>query len=462
MSDLYVSAAHKSSGKTVVTLGLCAALRERGVRVAPYKKGPDYIDAGWLAYAAGQACYNLDFNTMGVDEIKACFDASANSADIAVIEGTKGLHDGVKTDGSDSNAALVSLLQTPVLLVIDARGMTRGVAALLLGLQTFAPQLRFAGVILNRVGGMRHGTKLRAAVETYSDCPVLGLVPEQAALGITERHLGLMPGRESKDVETWLARVVEVIEDSVDVSALAPKEVGRALAPPMTVSARDRGRLRLAVARDAAFNFYYADDLEALSHADVEICFFDTLRDAKVPEADALWLGGGFPETAMNTLGDNVGMRESIQDFARTKRPIYAECGGLMYLARTLTWGERRKAMCGVLPIDIEMRERPQGRGYMQLKETGAAPWGRIVGADALLPAHEFHYSCIAPASQSGLQFAYEVTRGFGADGQHDGIVYGSVFATYAHLRNTRRSPWIDAFVGWIRRATSNIEAYHV
>jgi cobyrinic acid a,c-diamide synthase len=462
MNNLYVSAAHKSSGKTVLTLGLGAALRQRGVRVAPYKKGPDYIDAGWLAQAAGQACYNLDFHTMCADEIQACFASSATRADIAIVEGTKGLHDGVKTDGSDSNAALVSLLDTPVLLVLDARGMTRGVAALLLGLQAFAPQLQFAGVILNRVGGERHGAKLRAAVETYSDCPVLGLVPERPELGITQRHLGLMPGREAKDVDARLARVVEVIEDHVDVSAFVPRAAARAEPSRSEPVAHHSERLRLAVAYDAAFNFYYADDLDALRRAGVQLCFFDTLRDARVPQADALWLGGGFPETAMSALAGNLSMRQSIQEFARSHKPVYAECGGLMYLARTLTWGERQQSMCGVLPIDIEMRERPQGRGYMQLHETGLAPWGRVVEAGTMLPAHEFHYSCIASASQAQVRFAYQVARGFGADGQHDGIVSGNVFAAYAHLRNTRSSPWIDAFVGWMRRTTSNLEACDV
>ena len=193
MTALYVSAAHKSSGKTLVALGLAAAWHLRGLTVAPFKKGPDYIDAGWLARAADRPCFNLDYHTMSAAELETCFGRHAPLADIALIEGTKGLHDGVATDGTDSNAALAALLDVPVLLVIDTRGMTRGIAPLLLGLQSFATNLRFAGVVFNRVGGERHAAKLRAAVETYCDCRVLGAVPECPELAITERHLDSCP-----------------------------------------------------------------------------------------------------------------------------------------------------------------------------------------------------------------------------------------------------------------------------
>lgn len=461
-SGLYVSAAHKSSGKTLVSLGLAAAMRRRGVHVAPFKKGPDYIDASWLAKAAAAPCYNLDFHTMSHVEIGTTFAARSAHADLALIEGTKGLHDGVATDGRDSNAALARLLQTPVLLVLDTRGMTRGVAPLIQGLQAFEPTLEFAGVIFNRVGGERHAAKLRAAVRSYCDCPVIGAVPERAELGIAERHLGLVPGNEALDVEAQLSEVARVIEDTVDLTALAPTGSRRSAAERVRADGPATGNLRVAIANDEAFNFYYADDFDALRREGAELCFFDTLHDAQVPQADALWLGGGFPETAMNRLAGNTAMRHAIARFAQSGRPVYAECGGLMYLARTLTWGARRQAMCNVLPIDVQMRERPQGRGYMRLKETGAAPWGRIVAPGATLPAHEFHYSCITPEARATLRFAYEVERGFGADGQHDGIVSGNVLASYAHLRNTQRSPWVRAFVAWVAQVRRSAEVCHV
>lgn len=267
MSHLYISAAHKSSGKTTVSIGLCAALAARGLRVQPFKKGPDYIDPIWLGRAAGRAVYNLDFNVHSRAEVSALFASRSEGAHIGIIEGNKGLYDGLSLDGSDSNAALARQFGSPVVLVVDTRGITRGIAPLLQGYRVFDSEVNIAGVILNFVGGARHEDKLRRAVEHYTDIPVLGAVQRNAAISIQERHLGLVPGNEARGADATIEVLAQLMEQQLDVDALlevartAPPPAGPGAAgPPVRVPAGGRP-LRLGVLRDAAFGFYYADDL---------------------------------------------------------------------------------------------------------------------------------------------------------------------------------------------------------
>ena len=247
MNRLLISAAHKSSGKTTLCVGLCAALRARGLVVQPFKKGPDFIDPMWLSLAAGRDCHNLDFYLMGRDEILRTFAARSHGADISLIEGNKGLYDGLSLDGSNSNAALATLLETPVVLVIDARGMTRGIAPLILGYQAFDPQIRIAGVILNQLGGSRHEAKLRAVIEHYTDVPVLGAVHRDDRLAIVERHLGLMPSNEANAAREKIDMIAALVAASVDldrliaVSARAPTLPAPAAALTPSSPANGRG-----------------------------------------------------------------------------------------------------------------------------------------------------------------------------------------------------------------------------
>lgn len=454
MGRLLISAAHKSSGKTTVSTGLCAALRDRGLGVQPFKKGPDYIDPLWLGRAAGRPCVNLDFNTMSAQEILDAVGSRSDHAEVTLIEGNKGLYDGLDLDGSNSNAALARLLRAPVVLVIDSRGMTRGVAPLLLGYQAFDPEIRIAGVILNRVGGSRHGGKLRAVIEHYTDIPVLGLVSENPDLHILERHLGLVPSNEHAAADRQIRALAEAVAAEVDLTRLA--SIG-ADAPPIPFSrpagpASAGSTVRIAVARDEAFGFYYQTDLEALEAAGAQLLFFDTLRDTRLPQADGLFIGGGFPETRMQELEANASMRASVREAIESGLPAYAECGGLMYLTRGITWGERRCAMAGVLPGEVVMHKRPQGRGLVRLQETGAGPWPLAdeTGSGLEFGAHEFHYSALGPLDGQPV-YAYRVLRGHGIDGEHDGIVYRNLLASYSHLRSTAQNPWAQRFVRFVR-----------
>lgn len=454
MAHLLISAAHKSSGKTTIALGLCAALAARGFRVQPFKKGPDYIDPMWLGAAAGRACHNLDFYTMGRSEIRDTFARYAARADISLIEGNKGLYDGLDLEGSNSNAALAKLLDAPVVLVIDAQGMTRGIAPLILGYQAFDPEIRIAGVILNKLGGSRHESKLRAVIEHYTDVPVLGAVHSSPELEIVERHLGLIPSHETRLASSRIERIAQAVARQVDLDRLlavahtAPVlECTSPAEPPLPTP-----DVRIGIARDVAFNFYYPGDLEALRAAGAELVEINMLGDAHLPEIDGLFVGGGFPETQMERLEANASMRADIRRAIENGLPVYAECGGLMYLARSITWNDRTCEMVGSVPGDAVMHERPVGRGYIRLRETGKAPWpladhaaqpGEIAG-------HEFHYSSLENLPPD-LEFAYDVLRGAGVDGRHDGIVYKNMLAGYAHLRDVAGNRWAARFVGHVR-----------
>jgi len=453
MGYLYISAAHKSSGKTTLSIGLCAILREDGDVVQPFKKGPDYIDPLWLGQAAGRPCYNLDYYTMDRAEISDLFASRMQDADIGLIEGNKGLFDGLALDGSNSNAALAGQLDAPIVLVLDSQGMTRGVAPLILGYQAFDPALRIVGVILNKVGGSRHEAKLRAVIEHYTDVRVVGAVQRSDELVINERHLGLVPSTEVGSSQAHIERMAKQIRDQVDLEAIRNLVATAPTFPvrPVEVqvsSASDR--VRIGYACDSAFGFYYADDLEALRNAGAELVPFSPLADGGLPPCDGLFLGGGFPETHIDSLEQNAAMRAAVADFIARDGPVYAECGGLMYLCDSLTWEGKTRKMTGVIQARVVMHAKPQGRGYVQLRETPDHPWPLSSDGSRPISAHEFHYSAL-DGMPTGLTFAYRIERGFGIDGANDGIVYRNLLASYAHMRDTRSQPWAERFVGFVR-----------
>jgi cobyrinic acid a,c-diamide synthase len=457
VNRLFVSAAHKSSGKTTVCIGLCAALRARGEAVQPFKKGPDYIDPLWLGLAAGRPCYNLDPYLSGADEIRAEFAQRMHGASLGLLEGNKGLYDGLDLDGSNSNAALAALIGAPVVLVIDARGMTRGIAPLILGFQAFDKNIRIAGVILNQLGGARHEAKLRAVIAHYTGVPVLGAVQTNERLTIVERHLGLIPSNEADAAGLRVDEIAGLISSQVDLDRLlgvahAAPPFAVPLEPIRRAPARASGvPLRIGIARDAAFGFYYPGDLEALCAAGAELVAFDTLRDTRLPQIDALFIGGGFPETHMDALASNAALRADLCAAIEAGLPAYAECGGLMMLSRSIEWNGRRAEMAGALPVDVVMHPRPVGRGYVHLRETGAGPWpGRQRGDAAVIRAHEFHYSSVENIAP-GTRFAYAVERGYGIDGRHDGIVHHNLLASYSHLRDVADHRWAQRFVDFAR-----------
>ncbi len=456
MSHLLISAAHKSSGKTTVSIGLCAALRARGHQVQPFKKGPDYIDPLWLTQAAGRPCYNLDFYTMSQAEILRNFVCRSQGATISLIEANKGLYDGLDLDGSNSNAALAHLLNAPVVLVLSTSGMTRGIAPLILGYQAFDIQLNIAGVILNQVGGARHESKLRAIIEHYTDVAVLGALHKDPRLAIDERHLGLMPSNENAQAAEKIAGIAKLVEQQLDLNALLALATNTHLpaAPPCATVDLPAPSVRLGVLQDAAFGFYYPGDLQALREAGAELVFINALQDRHLPPLDALFIGGGFPETQAQALADNQSLRAEILQAIEQNLPVYAECGGLMYLGQQLHWGEHSYPMVGALPLDTRLHDKPQGRGYVHLRETGDGLWSLpVINGHAMeFYAHEFHYSRVENLQMhEALRFAYQVVRGQGIDGQHDGLIYRNTLASYVHLRDLDANHWTQRFVAFIK-----------
>jgi cobyrinic acid a,c-diamide synthase len=451
----FLSATHKSSGKTTIAIGLVAAFAARGARVRSFKKGPDYIDPMWHARVSGQPCFNLDFNTQDTHEIIATFARHARGAELALVEGNNGLHDGVDLEGRDSSAALAKLLKCPVVLVVDTSGVMRGIAPLVLGYAAFDPAVKIAGLILNKVGNARQETKLRQAIERYTDIPVIGAIGRDPALALQERHLGLATPAESPGVEQAIAAIRRTVASSLDLDRLLELAGGAPdlptfSAPAGTSAAPD---VRIAVARDSAFGFYYPDDLEALERAGARLCFFDALADTRLPPADGLFIGGGFPETHADRLQANCELRGAVRDAVRDGLPVYAECGGLMYLTRSIIWRGNRSEMVGVIPADAVMYDKPQGHGLVALEETAHAPWPDVDGTArrAPIPGHEFHYARLENLDPA-LRFAYRMRRGVGIGGGHDGIVLGNMLASFSHQRATVCNNWASRFVAFVRR----------
>lgn len=444
-----IAAAHKSSGKTVISTGLAAALNKAGDKVSTFKKGPDYIDPMWLSAASGSACYNLDFNAMGRDNISGFFRARAKG--LSLIEANKGLFDGVRTDGLDSNAELAKLLGLPVILVIDTIGMTRGIAPLLVGYQVFDKDVTIAGVILNKVGGARHEGKLRQAVETYTDIPIVGSVWRNDQLAIGERHLGLTTPAELTQKDAMIDAFGEFVARSVDLDAV--RDIARAAAPmvdpePAPAPRPRHSGLRIGVIRDAAFGFYYPDDLQAFEAAGAKLLFIDALRDSHLPEMDGLFIGGGFPEVRMRELAANTGLRAGIKAALGGGLPCYAECGGLMYLCESLSWKGQTEPMVGLFHGQALMHERPQGRGHVRFSLRDNHPWGQYDGA---VQAHEFHYASIK-GLPADTEFTIEMQRGYGVDGRHDGMRVANTLAGFCHIRNTDQCPWVTRFLNFVAR----------
>jgi len=385
------------------------------------------------------------------NEILAAVGRYSLGADISLIEGNKGLYDGLDLHGSNSNAALATLTKTPVILVLDARGMTRGIAPLILGYQAFDPEVKIAGVILNQLGGSRHEAKLRTVIEHYTDIPVIGGVHRNHSMEIVERHLGLVPSNEDASAVNKIREISNLIKDQVDLDQLLAAAATKPLSftPQEFDPPADSTAVKIGIARDAAFGFYYPDDLDALTRAGAILVPFNTLTDTNLPDIDGLFIGGGFPESHMQALAANTALRTAIRTAINNGLPGYAECGGMMYLSRKLSWNDRHSEMVGVIPADTVMHARPQGRGYVRLRETAVAPWpaSRPQGEFA---AHEFHYSSLENIT-GPLTYAYEVTRGHGIDGRNDGIVINNLLACYSHMRDTDQHHWARRFVEFVR-----------
>ena len=414
----------------------------------------------WLSRASQRACINLDFYTMSKHEIRNVFRRYTKGADVIIVEGNKGLYDGMDVDGSDCSAALAGLLGLPVILLLDVSGITRGVAPLLHGYQTFNKNVRIAGVVLNKVGGKRHEGKLRDAVARYTKVPVLGAIHRTHNMEIEERHIGLVPSNEEPNAQDRIDDIAQVITESVDVEKIIDLAVPLdedSFEPSASLSSHSAD-IRIGIARDDAFSFYYPDDIEAMQHLGATLVYFDTLRDTALPRVDALFFGGGFPELYLNELENNATLKSDIKEFVDKGFPVYAECGGLMYLCRDITYRGSTRSMVGALKANVKMGARPIGRGYVRLEETSRHPWPVVNEAARKLPAHEFHYSQLENLDDN-IEFAYRVTRGVGIRNGYDGLIYRNTLANYAHHRNVGQNHWVERFIAHVKHGKHDSDA---
>lgn len=454
---LVVAAPQGRSGKTTITVGLCAALSARGLVVQPFKKGPDYIDPSWLSGAGARVCRSLDpFFLISAASLRRAFKRGAAGAAISLIEGNHGLYDSPDDDGDGSTAAVARSLQAPVILVVNTARMSRSVAALVHGYQTFEPETNIAGVILNNVAQSRHETKLRQAIEHHCHLPVVGVLPRREALTIPDRHLGLIPRAENDELIPALAACRQAVEQYVDLDAVLaiaraapplPNEAGDE--PVLTAAPKNDVSVRIGVVRDRAFTFYYPENLEALEESGAELVFIDALCDTSLPRVDALYIGGGFPEMFMDELAANRRLRQDIRVAAANGLLIYAECGGLMYLARRIKWDTRSVDMVGALPCDVEMTPQPQGHGYVMAE---ALPGNLLLPRYTTIRGHEFHNSHVINLA-GDLPFAYQLKRGNGFGGGRDGLVYHNILAAYTHLHAAGSPGWAAGLVARARGA---------
>jgi cobyrinic acid a,c-diamide synthase len=449
-----IGAIESGAGKTTATVAIAAALRARGLKLAMFKCGPDYLDPSYHRRAARIESHNLDGWMMGREAVWATFARAAAGCDLAIIEGMMGLFDGAEPDGDDgSTAQIAKWLGAPVIAVVNASGMARTIAAIANGLRSFDPELHLAGLICNRIGGRTHLEILRAAC---ADPPIVGGLPETAGANFPERHLGLVSALDAPLPDAIFERWAEIGGDWLDLDAML--RIARA-APPIENDARaeevadahrnERAPVRIGIAFDEAFHFYYEDNLNRLKALGAELDFFSPVHDTQIPACDGLYFGGGYPEIVAERLSSNRAMLDSIREFARRGGPIYAECGGLMYLSRAIrTLDGRSWPMAGLIAAEAVMAERLAALGYAEVTTRAAS----ILGPAGLsFRGHQFRYSTLTAVDQP-IERIYQVKSRWGAPFD-EGFRAGNLLASYVHAHwasNPRAAAgFVDSCRGW-------------
>ncbi|MBU0665313.1 MAG: cobyrinate a,c-diamide synthase [Proteobacteria bacterium] len=444
------------SGKSVVSVGLTALLARQGKRVVPFKKGPDYIDAGWLKLAAGGSCYNLDPFLMDEEVIRRSFLVHSLGADRVIVEGNRGLYDGVNPEGGYSTAELALSLKMPVLLVVNCTKTTRTVAAMVLGCQKLDERVDIRGVVLNQIGTERHRSIVTQAVETYTGLPVLGSVPRMKRDIFPMRHLGVTPHQEYEGSGAAMDFLVATMQEHLDLERIeeimAP--VGRPVTSGSEILAQNPSRLRIGILMDAAFQFYYSENLEALERLGAELVMIDALTASALPVLDGLYIGGGFPETSAGELAANAGFRQSIKQAAEAGLPIYAECGGLIYLGESIVIEGQEYPLAGVFPIRFGMSKKPQAHGYSVFEVAGANPF---YSQGAEIKGHEFRYSTILEWQGRPEHLSLKMTRGQGFMSGRDGLTMNNVLALYTHVHADGTPEWAEGFMNRCRRQNERV-----
>lgn len=444
---LVIAGLSGGSGKSVVSVGITAALARQGYSVVPFKKGPDYIDAGWMRSAAGGSCYNLDPYLMSRQAIEKSFSMRSMDADIVIVEGNRGLFDGVNVEGGYSTAELSIMLKLPILLVVNCTKTTRTIAAMVLGCMKFDERITIKGVVLNQVATERQRSLITESVEKYTGVPVVGSIPRLKRDIFPMRHLGMVPHQEYNDSQGALDLLAELISENMDLervkrSMVAIPSFGKSYHAEKTrVCSKN---IRIGVLQDTAFQFYYEENLEALERAGAELIYVNAMQDSELPELDGLYIGGGFPETSAKELAANEQFRESVKRGAEKGLPIYAECGGLIYLGKSIVLDGIEFPLVGVFPARFGMSQKPQAHGYSIFKVDRKT---RFYDHGVEVKGHEFRYSKVLDWQGTDEQLAVRMIRGTGFIGGRDGLMYKNVFALYTHVHAEGTPDWAEKFV---------------
>jgi len=435
----------------VVSCGLLASLREQGKDTACFKKGPDYIDSAWLSFANGEQARNLDTYLMGFPAVKKSFLKNANEKDISIIEGNRGLFDGFDSKGTHSTAELAKLLQSPVIIVQNISKVTRTAAASILGCINIDPKLNVAGVILNQVAGERHGKVAKEAIEDLTGVPVVGSIPKlHDKFVLPSRHLGLITPEEYEQKFSIIRDLKNIVEDYVDISKIleiasnVPALENTDDKDTVMESSNGSDKVRIGYFKDQSFSFYYPENLEMLDTAGAELIPVSPTVNQDIEDLDALYIGGGFPETNLTRLSLNREMIDSLKRLVDDGFPIYAECGGLMYLAKDVDWKGKKYSLSGILPINIRMNDKPQGHGYCEAIVDKKNPFYKIC---TIIKGHEFHYSNITDYYDVDISSSLSMKRGVGCFNNRDGIIYKNVFASYLHIHALATPQWVEGMI---------------
>jgi cobyrinic acid a,c-diamide synthase len=455
---IVVSGLRGGGGKTILSLCIIASWHKQGLKVAPFKKGPDYIDAGWLAKAAGAPCYNLDLFMMSSIQAVQSFVSHSFNARLSVIEGNRGLYDGVDHEGTYSTAQLAKLLGSPVILVVDCTKATNTLSAMVLGCQKTDPGLNIAGVVLNNVATGRQESIIRRSIDSNCGIPVLGAVPRLKKDPFPERHMGLVPFQEHPAIQHSITILTEIgakylhldgiLRIAEKAETLKVKKTGRSESRESAASrpapAVQNPPLRIGVIRDSAFQFYYEDNFEELRRRGAELVEASPLREKKLPDLDALYIGGGFPETHAIALSENTVFKNSIIKSIENGLPVYAECGGLMYLGKSIVLKNKTYQMAGVFPVVFSLEKKPQAHGYTIAEVDRTNPY---FPEGSSIKGHEFHYSRVIDIKSENAQMAFKMKRGHGIIDGLDGLCYKNTLAAYTHIHALGTPEWADGMI---------------
>ncbi len=439
------------SGKTITSLSFLSHYRQKAPAVRVFKKGPDYIDSAWLSHFAGSPCHNLDTYLAGEVNVYRSFCSHSTSNGISVIEGNRGLFDGLDVDGTHSTAGLAKLLKAPVVLIADATKATRTIAALVKGCIDFDPDVNIVGVILNRVAGERHKKIIIDSIEKYCGLPVLGAIPKLDRDGtiIPSRHLGLVTPSEFDRSNALGEKLYEIADKYLNMEGIVRLANN---APQLDIEKTNvrtelKPNIKIGYFKDSAFTFYYPENLEALRANGAELIEISSMTSSSLPDIDGLYIGGGFPETQGEKISNNLQLLASLKEAAEDGLPIYAECGGLILLCRSLCWQDNTYRMAGVFPIDLAMHKRPIGHGYTALEADTTNP---IFAMNSKICGHEFHYS--SPLNfDENITTCMKVEKGTGLGNNRDGLIYKNCLAVYTHIHADGHPEWAERFCRLVR-----------